>query len=172
MIYRFCPICGRSLVYQKKDGEEVPVCQNKNCGFIFWQNSKPCVSVIIPNDEKRILITVRARDPERGKLDLPGGFLQAGEHPDDGVKREIQEELGVELAVVDYLGFAIDRYGPDGNYTLNIGAIGKITSGTPQAADDAEAIEWIDPQTIDHGRLAFTNNAHFLKLWLDRSDHP
>lgn len=111
-------------------------------------------------------MTVRAKEPDKGKLDLPGGFLQLGEHPDDGAKREIKEELGVEIQINEYLGFAVDRYGKDGEYTLNVGVIASIIRGTPQAADDAAGIEWINPKTVAADRLAFTNNQKFLDLWI------
>ena len=48
---------------------------------------------------ERALVTVRAREPYRGKVDVPGGFLELGEHPVDGLKREVREELGLEIEV-------------------------------------------------------------------------
>lgn len=113
-------------------------------------------------------MTVRAVEPDKGKLDFPGGFLREGEHPDQGAKREAQEELGVRISVDGYLGFAVDRYGTDGPFTLNIGVLGHITGGTLTPADDAAAIEWIDPAVVDRRRLAFSNNAKFLDLVLAR----
>ncbi len=166
MNYSFCPVCGSALEYKQQGHETVPMCTNKSCGFIFWQNSKPCVTAIISNEKNQILMTVRAREPEKGKLDLPGGFLELGEHPHDGVKREIQEEVGVKIEIIGHLGYAIDRYGKDGEYTLNIALIGKIINGEPKAGDDAAALEWIDPFTVTPGRLGFTNNAKFIELWI------
>lgn len=113
-------------------------------------------------------MTTRAHEPHKGKLDLPGGFLQEGEHPDDGAKREIKEELGVEIEIVDYLGFAMDQYGQDGDYTLNIGIIARIVSGTPRAADDVADIEWINPRDVGSSQLAFTNNETFLRQFMAR----
>lgn len=166
MLYNFCPVCGQPLKYQELDGQCLPVCQNTKCGFVFWQNSKPCVSVLISDADGRVLMTVRGREPEIGKLDLPGGFLHEGEDPEVGAKREIREELGVEIELGEQIGLLVDRYGNDGEYTLTQGVTALIVSGMPQAADDAAAIEWIEPKTVDSGRLAFTNNEKFLRLWL------
>src|SRR5690348_12396528 len=116
MIFKYCPVCSSQLIYTSKEGEQIPVCQNPDCGFIFWQNSKPCASVIIADNQDNLLMTVRKHEPEKGKLDLPGGFLREGEHPDDGAKREIQEELGVEIKIRGYIGFVVDQYGQDGEY--------------------------------------------------------
>jgi 8-oxo-dGTP diphosphatase len=49
----------------------------------------------------KALVTVWAREPEKGRLDLPGGFLRVGEHPVDGLAREVREELGIEAEIVD-----------------------------------------------------------------------
>ncbi len=166
MTFRFCPVCGKALVYEERDGQKIPVCQNAGCGFVFWQNSKPCAVVLISNADGQVLITIRGREPGIGKLDLPGGFLQEGEDPEVGAKREIKEELGVEVELINDVGWVTDRYGEGGEYVLIIGFIGRIVSGTLQAGDDAAAIEWIDPEKVDETRLAFTCNEKFLRRWL------
>lgn len=171
-MYRYCPRCGSSLAVTKHDGQHVPICQNSECGFIFWQNAKPCASVLIPDGKGRVCMAIRAIHPDKGKLDLPGGFLHEDEHPDDGAKREIREELGVDISIEGYLGFAVDRYEETGTYsyyTLIVCAIGRITKGVPQPTDDIAGIEWVDPATVSPGRLAFTNNKTFLDLWVRRN---
>ena len=53
--------------------------------------------------------------------DFPGGFLDEGEHPLDCVRRELEEEAGVEVEPVEFLGVWLDHYGGDGSAqtTLN-----------------------------------------------------
>lgn len=166
MTYSFCPKCGRALKDEQRDGQTIPICQSPACGFVFWQNSKPTVCVLIGGPNGTLLITTRGIDPDKGKLDFPGGFLHEGEHPNDCARREVQEELGVEITITDHAGFFIDRYGADGDYTLNIGLVAEITNGTPQPADDVVAIAWVNPKDIDHSQLAFANNAFFLDWWI------
>ena len=151
----------------REETRSIPVCQNSECGFVFWQNSKPCASVVIMDNKGLVLMTVRAHEPDKGKWDLPGGFLLEGEHPDAGAKREAKEELGVDIEIIGRLGFVMDVYGDTGEHTLNIGFVAMIKSGTPLAADDAESLKWIDPKNVDPSRLAFTNNEKFLQLFLD-----
>lgn len=145
----------------------MPTCQSKSCGYILWQNSKPCVSVIITNEDEQVLMTKRGVDPDRGKLDLPGGFLEYGEMPEDGAVREVKEELGVEIKIDEYLGCVIDRYYYQdiNDYMLVVGFSAQIKRGKPFAADSKEiaAIEWVNPKTISAVRLAFTGNYKFLK---------
>lgn len=166
--YPFCPKCGQAMKAKTIETETLPVCQNPDCGFISWQNSKPCVSVLLTNEQGQLMLTERGIEPEKGKLDLPGGFLKEGEHPEAGAKREIQEELGVEVTIEGYLGFVVDQYGEGGDYTLNIGVIAQIVSGEPKPADDVAAIVWVDPRTVDKTKLAFTNNAKFLQMWVEK----
>ena len=166
MKYSFCPKCGQSLRYQQIDEQTALVCQNQNCGFIFWQSSKPTVCVMIPNDMGQLLMTTRAIEPEKGKLDLPGGFLLDGEHPHDSARREIKEELGVDIMITGQAECDIDRYGHDGDYTLNIGIVAEITGGTLSPSDELTAIEWLNPKDINRAQLAFTNNAYFMDWWL------
>lgn len=166
MIFKFCPICGSRSQLKDIHGQNLPVCQNNACGFKFWQNPKPCACVIIMNAQEEILMTVRAEDPDIGKLDLPGGFLNEAEHPYDAAVREAKEELGIQIAVQDVVGFAIDDYSYEGvtGKTLNIGLKCQIIKGSPQPVSEISAVEWVDPWNYDGQRLAFTNNEKFLLM--------
>lgn len=166
MKFSFCPKCGQALRYQATDGQVIPVCQNPACAFLFWQNSKPTVCVLIPDAHGNLLMTTRSIEPAKGKLDLPGGFLHESEHPIEGAQREIKEELGLEITIAEHAGYFIDRYGTDGDYTLNIGLVADIISGKPEPADDVATIAWLNVQDIDRTQLAFANCEYFLDWWL------
>ena len=85
----------------------------------------------------KALVSVRAREPEKGRLDLPGGFLGVGEHPVDGLRREVKEELGVEAEVEETpILLATHRYGPEGGYVLAIGFRASIGRQEPSPTDD------------------------------------
>ena len=167
-VFKFCPKCGSRLKPQEHDKQMMPTCVSEKCGFIFWHNSKPCVVAIILNDANHVLMTSRGIEPDQGKLDLPGGFVMLGELPEDAVIRETKEELGVDVEVLDFVGFAVDRYYyQDFHETTLISAyLVKIVSGEPYAADNREigGIEWVDPDDFDSERLAFSNNETFIKM--------
>lgn len=133
MQYKFCPKCGGTLDNIK--------CTK--CGFAFYQNSKPTATAVLIEDGK-VLMTKRNAEPRKDTWNLPGGFLESGEDPIEGLRREIREELGVEIEVKDFLGFFMDKYDfADITYdTLNLAWICTVASGTLKAADDAAAIEW------------------------------
>lgn len=156
--FRYCPRCGAASEEREIGGQVVPVCTSDACGYIFWQNSKPCTCAVLENGRGEVLLCVRAHEPDKGKLDLPGGFLEWAEHPLEAVHREVKEELGVRIEVEAFLGFVMDRYDHEEVATLNIPFLGRIVEGEPTPADDVAEIRWRRLEDIDRGGLAFRNN--------------
>jgi NADH pyrophosphatase NudC (nudix superfamily) len=96
-IFNYCPSCGAKDVLF--DGVKKISC--KECSFTFFQNIAAAVAVILEYD-KKILLTKRAGEPGKGKLDLPGGFVDPKESAEDAAKREIKEELKIEIGTLEY----------------------------------------------------------------------
>ena len=120
---QYCEKCGESAEEKFEGNFKRTVCSS--CGFINYHNPKPCVVAVIVRDEK-VLLTRRSIEPGFGKWDLPGGFMERGEHPVDALKREIREELGVDLSAHMILDFIPDVYGVGGDATLNIAFVCRI----------------------------------------------
>jgi 8-oxo-dGTP diphosphatase len=83
------------------------------CGFEFWQNSKPAVGALVVRAVKgapHVLLTRRAIDPYKGMWDIPGGYLDNGEQPEEGLSREIREELGAAVLRARLVRTDIDEY--------------------------------------------------------------
>ena len=80
-----------------------------------------------------ILLCRRAAAPYAGTWDLAGGFLEADETPERGLRRELREELGARVRRARFRGFVPDRYGPGGVPVLGIvyevRVAGAITAG-------------------------------------------
>ncbi len=57
-------------------------------------------AAIVVDEQRRVLILKHRFRPGTG-WGLPGGFIEAGEQPDEGVRRELREEVGLELAGVE-----------------------------------------------------------------------
>lgn len=72
------------------------------CGFVHYKNPKPCVVAVIVGNGKVLLIR-RANKPFKNYWDFPGGFLECNEHPKDGLKRELAEELKIRVKVIRFL---------------------------------------------------------------------
>ena len=95
MKYSFCPKCGNKLKIVKHENKTRLQCAS--CGFIFYQNAKPTASVLIENNKGEILLTRRAIEPLKGYWDTAGGFCEEDEHPENAARREIKEELGIDI---------------------------------------------------------------------------
>ena len=114
--YAFCPVCGGRLDRENQAIPAQSMLMCTSCTFEFWQNSKPAVGALVIrtiNERPSVLLTRRGIEPHKGTWDSPGGFLSNGEHPEDGLARELREELGAAIARPRLLTVAIDQYPRD-----------------------------------------------------------
>jgi len=164
MTYSFCPRCGAHLTVRRVEGRDRQICAD--CGFIYYAHSSPCVGVLIV-EEGRVLLVERAVEPFQGYWDIPGGFLEAGEHPADGAIREVEEETGLLVEPTEILGVFMDVYGAEEEPTLNICYVARVVSGEARAGSDATCLQWFPLQALPQN-IAFTWEAEALALLRDR----
>ena len=117
----------------------------------------PSNAAIMENEKGEILLVKRKFDPMKGFWDWPGGFVNPGESLEDSVKREIKEELGVDVTVNKISGVYEDRYLYQGiqNYALCIAVSAKITNGEITVSDDVSEFNFFSPSKIFEAELAF-----------------
>ena len=130
-----------------------------------YANPHATASAVVQDDAGRILLGRRAGEPEAGKWDLPGGFLEEGEHPLDALLRELREETGVEIEPLELVAIELDVYGdgPEAPSTLNLYWTARPLSGDPEPADDVSELRWFGPEELPgDGELAFRANARVL----------
>jgi ADP-ribose pyrophosphatase YjhB (NUDIX family) len=163
----FCPSCAARLEEPNEEGGA----KCPNCGRVWYRHSAPTAGAVIVQGN-RALVTVRAREPEKGRVDVPGGFLHEGEHPIDGLRREVKEELGVvvDLDVEDCLSMATHRYGEDGDFVLALGFRARLVSGEPQATDDVAEIRWITKDELDGTDFAWPHDRELVRKALDKGE--
>ena len=133
---KYCPACGGVLhAVPWEDDLTLPVCEV--CGYRFYQNSKPCVvAIILDPEQDRILLCRRGIEPYKDCWDLPGGFLRNGEDPVDGVKREVKEELGVEIEIIRLFDILVDTYGREDVFTFNVCYIVRLLTEDIRVGDE------------------------------------
>jgi NAD+ diphosphatase len=100
--YTHCPLCG-SPDYDYTSASTGGTRQCRACGHRDFNNPVTAVAAIILDPHQRILLIRRAKDPARGLLALPGGFVDAGESLEQALHREIAEEIGLVLSDLRYL---------------------------------------------------------------------
>lgn len=154
--FHFCPHCGLRLKKQKIHDSPELLCPA--CGFVFWQNPKPTASCLLVTRSRKILLAKRGVEPFKGLWDVPGGFLEYGEHPEDGVRREIREELGLRLPRrLELIGVYMDTYGkrvPES--TLNFYFLATIPKTKKLVAqDDITDVSWFSLKQLPS--IAFLN---------------
>ncbi|WP_172281196.1 NUDIX domain-containing protein [Chryseobacterium sp. Chry.R1] len=99
-LLKYCPNCGKESLHW--DGEKKWSCPL--CNFTLYNNVAGAVAVVIRYGDE-IYLTRRNRDPKKGKLDLAGGFVDPKESAEETCKRELFEELqlNIDISNLKYL---------------------------------------------------------------------
>jgi ADP-ribose pyrophosphatase YjhB (NUDIX family) len=160
-----CPRCRADLA---GDGARV---ECPACGFVAYASPKPTATAVCV-DGDRVLLTRRAVEPFLGRWDLPGGFVEEGEHPVAALRRELREETGLEIEPLELHGIWMDAYGGDStaHSTLNLFWRARVVSGEPRAADDVSELRWFGADELPpRHELAFDCVVLALEAW--RNEH-
>jgi 8-oxo-dGTP diphosphatase len=103
----------------------------------------PCVGALVHDDEGRLLLIRRAREPGIGQWSVPGGRVELGEDDRAAVRREVLEETGLHVLVGIRVG-TVQRPGPLGvTYDIRYYACSLAVPTTPVAGDDATEVRWV-----------------------------
>lgn len=111
----------------------------------------------------------RVRDPGRGLLDLPGGFVDAGETAEQALRREVHEELGMELPPVRYLGSFANIYPYKGvtYHTCDLVFVGDMARAPVTFnRDEIAAVRLLTPSAVALERIAFASVRAVIGAWL------
>jgi NAD+ diphosphatase len=102
---RFCPKCAQPLIDLPLAGKQRMACPDHVCGFVHWDNPLPVVAAIIEHEEsdgKILLARNKAWTVEF--FGLITGFLERDESPEQGIAREVMEEVGLETTATSLVG--------------------------------------------------------------------
>jgi ADP-ribose pyrophosphatase YjhB (NUDIX family)/ribosomal protein S27AE len=146
-LFRYCPRCGGD----KLRAASAKKFECPDCGFGFFLNTAATVGALITDEEGRLLVTVRKGEPAKGMWDLPGGFVDPGESVEDAVRREIQEELGLDIISLSYFCSFANRYEFGGvtYWTVDLAYICEAGDASKaEARDDVEAVLFIPPAEL------------------------
>eukprot|EP01064_Diplonema_japonicum_P001780 TRINITY_DN11197_c3_g1_i1.p1 TRINITY_DN11197_c3_g1~~TRINITY_DN11197_c3_g1_i1.p1 ORF type:complete len:229 (+),score=30.72 TRINITY_DN11197_c3_g1_i1:70-756(+) len=140
-----CPYeAGAEIGYGKYEGMWFPVCK----GEVVWESRtpRPATTVMAEVDGK-LLMGIRGREPGKGLIDFPGGFLKAGESVIQGAQREVTEEFGVTPETCHLLNSGVpELYGNTGVPVVNFGLVCFLTpsqAAVAKGADDLISVAWV-----------------------------
>ncbi|MDR2154062.1 MAG: NUDIX hydrolase [Burkholderiaceae bacterium] len=102
--WNFCPCCATPLemLSAEEDGGPKQRLRCPACGFTHWNNPTPVLAAIVEYRGK-VLLARNAAWPSK-MFALVTGFMEAGETPQDGVRREVKEETDLDVTALDLVG--------------------------------------------------------------------
>jgi 8-oxo-dGTP diphosphatase len=136
--FKYCPLCGTQFRLEQIAQKTRPLCPN--CGFVFYRNPFPTVSVLIINDTK-ILLGKRSGDPGKGKWALPSGYIEFEDDFLTAAIREVKEETGLEVEIISILNVQSAFLPPEYHF-LGIYLLAQVTGGSLSPKDDLEDADW------------------------------
>src|SRR5262249_38684780 len=99
---RYCPLCASPLAPRDEEEKSRLACTSETCDYVFYDNPVPVVAALLEHGETVLLVRNKGW-PEKW-YGLVSGFLEKGESPEEGVLREVKEEVGLKGEIVSFIG--------------------------------------------------------------------
>ena len=169
-VFQFCPRCGLA---SEATGTNPFRCSGCDYTHFF----SPCVAVagVIVDEQKRVLFLRRQRDPKKGMLGLPGGFVDAGESVEDALRREVLEEMNLQVRSIAFLASYPNQYEYKGVilpvtdvfFTCEVETLDTI------APEKSEVASWhfCHPCEATLSEMAFESNRRAVQAYLDQTEN-
>jgi NAD+ diphosphatase len=162
-VLRYCPKCGAAAL--RLMGGKLLRCGA--CGVELYLNAAASVAALIEDAQGRLLVTVRGKEPGKGLWDLPGGFVDPGESAEEALRREVREEVGLDIEAMQYLNSYPNSYNYMGvRYaTIDLGFLCRARDpgkATP-VERDIEAVRFVRASEIDLHQFAFPSLARLVE---------
>ncbi len=161
--FQHCPRCGFRAAETRSAGPF----HCDNCDFQYYFNPAIAAAAFVLREDGAALFIRRSKEPAKGKLALPGGFIDAGETAEDAVRREVREEVDLELDELRYFTSHPNQYSYRGVVYPVLDLFFVARTKHPhraQALDGVEGFEWIQPADVDLGEIAFPSIQKALEL--------
>jgi len=189
-MFKFCPACAS----EKINFMDSKVFRCPDCGLVYYHNTAAATGCIISIPEntdgkaagdissaERIMFLIRGKEPAKGKLDLPGGFVDPGEGVFEGLYRELREEIGwtppipdgASLADVFTLFASFSNVYPYKNFAYNtcdlyfrIRVPGLREQDLRLEQTEIAAVRFLKPEDIDYSEIAFDSTRRAVQAYL------
>lgn len=165
---KFCPKCGQQTLIW--DGEKKFSCSN--CNYVLFHNVAGAVAVLIKFQDE-ILFTRRNQEPQKGKLDLAGGFVDPKESAEETCVRELFEEMKikVDISKIKYLESLPNTYEYknilyntlDLFYQYDVKEKFEVSLEISEISDTV----WLKKEAINLDEIAFNSQRLFLEKYLN-----
>jgi ADP-ribose pyrophosphatase len=117
------------------------------------------VGILIQDEDKYLLIK-RAAEPDAGLWTIPGGIVELGETAKDAAVREVYEETGLEIVILDLLDVVDKIITDDSNrikyHFIIVDYLAKVYGGQLNPSSDATDARWVAVSDISKYQLSPT----------------
>jgi len=168
--FNFCPSCGNKNI--KNVNMRKWLCPD--CGFDLYNNVASAVGLVIESSDG-ILFERRAKEPRKGFLAFPGGFVDPDESAEEACLRECREEIGVEPVSLEYLASFPNTYDYKGiQYkTCDMFFLAKLPENAKLKAQEGEVLGFEkcpvrNQKELDDLPLAFESARKTLEVLLKK----
>jgi NAD+ diphosphatase len=141
--YQFCPACARPLAPRIVDGLTRLACDDPACAFVLWDNPVPVVAGLVEHQGKVLLIQNHGWPSHW--WGLVTGFLERDETPEQGMLREVREELNLEAQLQGLIGIYSHLPGNQVILAYHLTATGDYAPGPELAGVKPVAIAKLQP---------------------------
>jgi ADP-ribose pyrophosphatase YjhB (NUDIX family) len=156
---RFCPRCGRAA-----DVEYPRFISCPHCGYGAYYNPKPVAAAIPVTAAGEIVLLKRGFEPGKDLWTFPGGFVDLGESVEEAARREVREEIEVDVELADLVGV----YSRSDDRVVLIVFAARVQD-EPQTTPEALQVQAFAPDEIPWQELAFWSTTNALRDFLARS---
>lgn len=167
-----CPNCSH---WDAEPGAE-PALRCAHCGWYWYPNPRPTAAVVIERAAAKagpepagleFLLLRRAMDPAAGWWDLPAGFLEPRETPDEGALREAREEAGFGVRLTGLIGAYASRESNTVVFAYTARAVDP--DAIPEPDHESSEARWIPLSEVETilPMVAFAPIREAILMWRD-----
>lgn len=132
-LFKYCPMCGHSLLDNIEENLERPLCPN--CSFVHYHNPAPAAGCVV-FEKGKLLMVERAHPPYIGDWTIPAGFMEWDESPAQTAVRELKEETSLDVKITEIFEVYNGNDDPRTNAIMVL-YFADVVGGVLEAADDA-----------------------------------
>ncbi|MFV0392302.1 MAG: NUDIX hydrolase [Paludibacteraceae bacterium] len=167
--FKYCPCCGSSNFNEN----DIKSKRCEDCGFIYYVNPSAATAAFILNENDELLVVRRAKEPAKGTLDLPGGFVDYDETMEECAVREIREETGVSVKSLRYIFSLPNEYLYSGFTvpTMDCFFQGRVEDDyVLRADDDAEDCFFIPVNELNPVLFSLNSIQKAIRIFIDNRE--
>ena len=153
----FCPVCGHATEVRPGDwGRRCP-----HCGHVAYPHVTPAVLILVHDGGARLLL---GHKPGWGpRYSILAGFTEPGESLEDCVRREVLEEVSLEVTDLAYVGSQPWPY----PHQLMIGFTARYVGGEVKAdAEELDDARWFTRETLPDLPPSVSLSRQMIDAWV------